>query len=328
MLPFLLKRFGWFLVTCWAVITISFVLMRSVRGGPFDGERALSAEVERAIAARYHTDWPLSRQYFQYLGPFNLDEHGATFFGGDGTRPLGGILTGDLGPSFRSRDFSVNEIIAQSFPISLALGSVALCLAICVGLAAGLLSALCRGGKIDVIVRLLATIGIAVPNFVLATFLILFVAFRFDWAPVAGWGGFQHLILPGLALGAPFAATVARLTRTGLLDVLSEDYIRTAKAKGLSPGLVLVRHALPGALLPVVSTLGPAAAGILTGSLVIERIFGIPGTGSHFVNSALNRDYTLAMGVTILYTVLIFGLNTLVDLTYSLLDPRIELEES
>ncbi len=176
--------------------------------------------------------------------------------------------------------------------------------------------------------RLAATGGIALPNFVIAGFLVLALVFGVQVFPVAGWGTLRHLALPGLALGAPFAAYISRLTRTGMLEVLSHDYIRTAHAKGLPPRLVLLRHAIKGGILPVVTYLGPATAGILTGSLVIEKIFAIPGTGSHFVNSALNRDYTLSMGVTILYTILVYSLNLIVDLAYTLLDPRIELEEA
>jgi ABC-type dipeptide/oligopeptide/nickel transport system permease component len=185
-----------------------------------------------------------------------------------------------------------------------------------------------RNTGLDLSLRLVATLGIAVPNFVIAGFLIIAFAFQLDAIPVAGWGGPRYLLLPALALGAPFAAYIARLTRTGMLEVLSQDFIRTARAKGLPDWLILLRHAIKGGLLPVVSYLGPATAGILTGSLVIERMFAIPGTGQFFVVSALNRDYTLAMGVTILYTVLVYSLNTLVDLAYTLLDPRIDLGES
>lgn len=327
MIRFLLRRLAWFALTTWLVVSLSFFLMRSVRGGPFSAERTLHPVVEASLRARYHLDWPLWRQYLQYVGPLNLDERGPRFLGGDGSRPLAGVLTGDLGPSFRYRDFSVNQIIAQSLPISLALGAVALCVALGLGLTAGVLSALGRGTRLDLFLRLAATLGIALPNFVIAMLLILALVFGLGLFPLAGWGTLRHLVLPGTALGLPFAAYVARLTRTGMLEVLSQDWIRTAHAKGLPPRTVLLRHALRGALLPVVSYLGPATAGILTGSLVIERIFAIPGTGSHFVNSALNRDYTLAMGVTILYTVLVYGLNMLVDLAYTFLDPRIRLDE-
>lgn len=328
MLRFLLRRLLWFAITLGVVVTVSFFLMRSVRGGPFDGERALNEAVERNIQARYHLDWPLWKQYLQYVGPLNLDEHGPTLLGGDGTDPFTGVLVGDFGPSFKYRDFTVNDVIAQSLPISASLGAIALAWALLLGLTAGIASALWRGSAVDVVLRVAATAGIALPNFTVAGFLVILFVFLFPLLPVAGYGTWRHLVLPGFALGAPFAAYIARLTRTGMLEVLSEDHIRTAHAKGLPPRLVILRHAIRGGVLPVISYLGPATAGILTGSLVIERLFAIPGTGSHFVNSALNRDYTLSMGVTILYTVLVYGLNTLVDLAYTLLDPRIDLEES
>lgn len=328
MTRFLVRRFAWFLVTIFVVVTVSFVLMRQVRGGPFDGERSLSPAIEANIQARYHLDWPLWKQYLHYVGPFNLDERGPAFLGGDGSASLGGVLAGDFGPSYKYRDFTVNDIVGQSLPISMTLGAVALAWALLLGLTAGILSALRRGTRLDVSLRIASTAGIALPNFTIAGFLVIFFVFLVPLLPVAGYGTWRHLLLPGFALGAPFAAYIARLTRTGMLEVLSQDYIRTAHAKGLSPRLVLLRHAIRGGILPVVSYLGPATAGILTGSLVIERIFAIPGMGSHFVNSALNRDYTLAMGVTILYTVLVYGLNTLVDIAYTFLDPRISLEES
>jgi len=328
LLRFVLRRLLWFAITLFVVVTISFFLMRSVRGGPFDGERALNEAVERNIQARYHLDWPLWKQYLQYVGPVNLGDTGPEMLGGDGSDPFTGILVFDFGPSFKYRDFTVNDIIGQSLPISVSLGTIALLWALVLGLSAGIASALWRGSGADVTLRLAATTGIALPNFTVAGFLVIFFVFLIPVLPVAGYGSWKHLILPGFALGAPFAAYIARLTRTGMLEVLSQDYIRTAHAKGLPPRLVILRHAIKGGLLPVVSYLGPATAGILTGSLVIERIFLIPGTGSHFVNSALNRDYTLAMGVTILYTVLVYGLNTLVDFAYTLLDPRIELEDS
>jgi oligopeptide transport system permease protein len=235
---------------------------------------------------------------------------------------------GDFGPSFKYRDFTVNDIIGQSLPISASLGIIALLWALLLGLSTGIASALWRGSRTDVVLRLAATGGIALPNFTVAGMMVILFVFLMPLLPVAGYGTWRHLVLPGFALGAPFAAYISRLTRTGMLEVLSHDYIRTAHAKGLPRHTVILRHAIRGGLLPVVSYLGPATAGILTGSLVIERIFAIPGTGSHFVNSALNRDYTLAMGVTILYTVLVFTLNALVDLIYTVLDPRILLEES
>lgn len=325
MFGFLARRLGWFFVTTFIVITVSFFLMRQVPGGPFSSERNLAPEIELNIQAKYHLDWPLWKQYLQYLGPLNLDEHG---IGGDRTKVLGGVLTGDLGPSYKLRDFTVNDIIGQSLPISIMLGTVALMWALALGLTAGIISALRPRTGIDLVMRLAATGGIALPNFVIAAFLIILFVFLVPLLPVAGWGTLQHMLLPGFALGAPRAAYIARLTRTGMLEVLSQDYIRTAVAKGLPNRLVILRHALKGGLLPVVSYLGPMTAWILTGSLVIEKIFVIPGTGSHFVNAALNRDYTLAMGVTIMFTVLVYGMNTVVDLAYTFLDPRIRLEES
>jgi oligopeptide transport system permease protein len=325
---FLLRRLAWFALTLWTVATVSFFLMRAVRGGPFDGERRLNPAIERNIRARYHLDWPLWKQYCAYVGPLELGEHGAKIAGGDGTRTFGGVLSGDFGPSFKYRDFSVNDIVAASLPISIALGSAALCFALALGIAAGVVSAVWRGTKSDVAVRVAATAGIAVPNFVLASLLVIVLVFLVPLFPVAGYGSLRHLVLPSLALGAPFAAYVARLTRTGMLEALGQDHVRTARAKGLPEHLVVLRHALPQALLPVISFLGPAAAGILTGSLVIERLFAIPGCGTHFVNSALNRDYTLAMGVTILYTALVCALNALVDVAYTWIDPRIRVEES
>jgi oligopeptide transport system permease protein len=328
MTRFLARRALWFLLTVWAVVSVSFVLMRAVRGGPFSEERALHPAVEESLRARYHLDWPLWKQYLQYLGPLNLGPHGHRWTGGDGSAPFGGILALDLGPSFKYRDFTVNDVLAQSLPISAVLGALALVWALALGLPSGVLSAARRGTVLDLAVRALATLGIALPNFVVAGILILVCVFGLRLFPPAGWGGLEHLVLPSFVLGAPHAAYVARLTRAGLLEVLGQDYVRTARAKGLHPRTVLLRHALRAGIVPVVTYLGPAAAGILSGSLVVEKIFAIPGTGSHFVNSALNRDYTLAMGVTLFYTVLVYGLNSLVDLVYTLLDPRLRLEEA
>lgn len=322
MLRFVLVRLGWLVVTAWAVVTLSFFLMRAVRGGPFDDERALPAAVEANARAKYHLDWPLWKQYLHYVGPLNLDEHGAAFVGGDGERVLGGVLAGDLGPSLRYRDLSVNDILGQSLPISLALGAWALAVALAVGIPCGALAALHRGSALDLALSVLASAGLALPSFVLGSLLVLLFCFALRWFPVAGHGSLAHLVLPALTLGLPFAAHVARLTRAGMLETLSKDWIRAARAKGLSERTVIARHALPSALLPVISFLGPAAAGILTGSLVVERLFAIPGTGSHFVNGALNRDYTLAMGVTLVYSVLVSLLNLLVDVAHASIDPR------
>jgi oligopeptide transport system permease protein len=225
----------------------------------------------------------------------------------------------------RLYDFNVNQIIAQGLPISAALGIFAMAFALTLGITAGIVSAAYRGSIADVALMSVATIGIALPSFVVAGLAILLFVFMIPIFPAAGWGTFQQLVLPAACLGALYAAEIARITRTSMLDVLSQDHIRTARAKGLSQTAVLLRHALPGALLPVVSFLGPATAGILTGSVVIEKIFAIPGLGWHFVQAALQRDYTLTMGLVLLYTFLLFTLNFLVDLSYRILDPRVEL---
>lgn len=369
MIRFLFRRFLWFVITLFTVMAVAFFLMRQAPGGPFDTDRGIDNEtIKRNIEAKYHLDWPLHKQFAQYVGPINLDDKAPNWFHTDddgewhlaegvdwfvsdgegfsmpfteqgfnlgfdftrtepGVQVWTGVLSGDLGPSFKYKDWTVNEIIGQSLPISALLGLVALAWALSLGISAGIASALRPGSGLDLSMRLAATGGIALPNFVIASFLIIMFVFTLPLFPVAGWGSMKHMVLPGFCLGLVFAAYIARLTRTGMLEVLSQDHIRTAHAKGLAPRTVILRHALKGGILPVVSYLGPATAGILTGSLVIEKIFFIPGTGSHFVNSAMNRDYTLSMGVTILYTVLVYSLNTVVDLAYTFLDPRINLED-
>jgi len=304
-ISFLVKRLFWMVLTLWIVFTVSFFLMRAVPGGPFDGERKLEPEIEANILRRYHLDEPLWQQY---------------------GRELWNVVWGDLGYSFKLSDYRVNKVIAEGLPVSLALGILALAFALALGLVAGITSAVHRGSVADVALMSLATIGIALPSFVVAGLAIMLFVFLIPLFPAAGWGSFQQLVLPALCLGAPYAADVARISRTSMLDVLSQDHIRTAHAKGLSRARVVWGHALPGALLPVVSFLGPATAGILTGSLVIEQIFAIPGLGFHFVQAALQRDYTLSMGCVLLYTVMLYTMNTLVDLSYSVLDPRVELE--
>ncbi len=328
MLQFLLRRLLWFGITIFVVSVVTFVLMRSVPGGPFDAERAIDPAVKEIMEAKYNLDWDSWKQYLHYMGPLNLGDDG--LFGPSGTETtdvFGGVLAGDFGMSFRYQDMTVNDIIGQSLPVSALLGVVAMMWALALGISAGIASALRRGSGLDLSMRLAATAGIALPNFVIAGFLIILLVFLIPLFPVAGWGSLRYMVLPGFCLGLGFAAYIARLTRTGMLETLSQDHIRTAQAKGLAPSMVIMRHALKGGLLPVVSYLGPAIAGVLTGSLVIERIFNIPGMGSHFINAATNRDYTLALGVTLLYTALVYGMNTLVDIAYTLLDPRIRIEE-
>jgi oligopeptide transport system permease protein len=304
MIAFCVRRALWMVLTLWIVFTASFFLMRAVPGGPFDGERALEPEIEMNMKRRYNLDKPVVVQYLIELGNY---------------------CRGDFGNCYRLGDYTVNQVIAEGLPISVALGLLALGFAVTLGLAAGITSAVFRGSWGDVTLMLAATIGIALPNFVIAGICIVLFVFLIPLFPAAGWGDFSQLILPAFCLGAPYAAYVARISRTSMLDVLSQDHIRTARAKGVGPVRVVLVHALRGAMLPVVSFLGPAIAGILTGSLVVEQVFAIPGLGSHFVHAALQRDYTLAMGLVMLYTVLLYTMNWIVDLSYAVLDPRVQL---
>ena len=241
-------------------------------------------------------------------------------------RYLLNVAQGDFGPSFKYRDFTVTELIWGGFPVSLKLGAAAMLLALVLGVAAGALAALRQNGRLDHAVMAGAMTGIAVPNFVMAPVLTLLFGVYLHWLPVGGWGGFEHGVLPVVALCLPQVAYIAWLMRGSTIEVLRADYIRTARAKGLPERLMLFRHASRAALLPVVSYLGPAIAGIITGSVVIEQIFGIPGIGRYFVQGALNRDYTLVMGVVIFYGALIIVLNLIVDLVYGLLDPKVRYE--
>jgi oligopeptide transport system permease protein len=302
---FILKRTGWTIVTLWIVFTVSFFLMRAVPGGPFAGERIQDPQIQANMERRYHLNEPLAVQY--------------------GTS-LWNAVRFDFGPSFKLSDFTVNEIIAQGFPVSASLGILALAFALTLGLTAGILAAVRRQTLVDFSLMAVATVGIALPNFVIASIAVILFVFLLPLFPAAGWGTARHLVLPALCLGAPYAAYIARLSRTGMLDVLGQDYIRTAHAKGLASRTVILKHALKGAMLPVVSFLGPAIAGVLTGSLVIEQIFAIPGLGMHFVQASSQRDYTLAMGLVLLYSVLICTMNLLVDIAYTYLDPRVKLE--
>jgi oligopeptide transport system permease protein len=302
---FLLRRAGWVVLTLWVVYTVSFLLMRSVPGGPFSSERQLPEAIRRNFEERYRTDDPLLVQYLDHFGR---------------------ALRGDLGMSFKLGDFSVNDVIYQGFPVSASLGILAINFALLFGITAGVLSASRRNSPIDAGFMSLAAVGVAVPNFILASLAIVVFVFWFHLLPAGGWGTLKQLILPSLCLAAPIAAYVARLTRAGMLDVLNLDYIRTAYAKGLPESKVVIRHALRGSLLPVISYLGPATAAVLTGSPIVEKIFNIPGMGSHFVEAALQRDYTLSLGLVMAYTALLLMMNTLVDFSYALIDPRVKVE--
>ena len=304
MIAFAARRCLSAIPTLLIVITLAFFMMRLAPGGPFDQERALPPEIERNVLAAYGLDEPLWRQYLDYLA---------------------GLTRGDFGPSFKYRDFTVAELIASGFPASLQIGGLAMLCAMVFGVGLGTVAALRQNSALDYTVMTFAMTGIAVPNFVMAPLLTLLFGVYLSVLPVAGWGGgaWINKLLPVVALALPQVAYRARLTRGSMIEVLNSNYIRTARAKGLREWLVVTRHALKGALLPVVSYLGPATAAVATGSVVIETIFDIPGTGRYFVEGALNRDYPLVMGVVVFYATLIIGLNLAVDLLYGLLDPKL-----
>lgn len=307
MLRYAAQRLLFAVPTLLVLVTVAFFMMRAAPGGPFDSERVLAPEVQKQLEAAYHLDESLPRQYLRYLGA---------------------ILQGDLGPSFQYAGFTVNELIAAGFPVSLQLGLSALLLALLLGGAAGIYAALHQNRLSDHALMTLAMTGISVPNYVVAPLLILLFAIVLGWVPAGGWAfSFDRMVLPVVTLALPMVAYIARITRGSMIEVLHSSYIRTVRAKGMPEKEVILRHALKPALLPVISYLGPAAAAILTGSVVVERIFTIPGIGSYFVQGALNRDYTLVMGVVILYGVLIILFNFMVDLLYAFLDPRIRYDE-
>ena len=302
MLRYLLGRLLAFPPVLLVIVTGSFFIMRVAPGGPFDMDRALPEAVRANVEAKYHLDEPIVRQYVRYLGD---------------------VARGDFGPSFRYPDRTVNELIGLGLPVSLTLGLCALGFAVLVGGTAGVLAAVRHNRFVDYLTMSLALGGVSIPNFVLGPLLVLTFALWLGWLPVAGWGTWRHLVLPSITLGAIYTAYVARLSRAGMLEVLLQDFIRTARAKGVREALVVTRHALPSAVLPVVSYLGPAAAGALTGSVVVETIFSVPGIGRYFVQSALNRDYTMVLGTVVFYSVLLIVFNLIVDCLYAYLDPRV-----
>lgn len=304
MLEYIIKRILNAGVVLLVVITLTFCLMHAIPGGPFTTEKNLPPQVMANIEARYKLNDPLPKQYADYL--MNMAH-------------------GDLGPSFKYQGRSVNDIIKESFPVSFHLGLDSIFLAILIGIPAGVFAALKRNKWQDRVINFCTTLGVAVPSFVLAALFIEVFALKLGLLPAAMWNGWKSQILPALALAGMPMAFITRLTRSSMLDVLGQDYIKTAKAKGLSAMTVLWKHALPNSLIPVVTYIGPMAAGILTGSFVIETIFAIPGLGRYFVTSIYNRDYTVILGVTIFYSALIIFMNMLVDLVYPLLDPRIKL---
>ena len=304
MLRYTLRRLLGAIPTLFLVIVLAFLLVHAAPGGPFDDERALPADIEANIAAAYHLDEPLPMQFLRYLG---------------------GVVQGDLGPSYSYRDYTVSELIGRSFPVSLQLGILAMCVAVVSGVSIGVIAALNRNSALDKIVMGFAMTGISIPVFVIAPVLVLFLAVKLQWLPASWTGseGASRLLLPVLSLALPQIAYVARLTRASLIEVLSSDFIRTARAQGLGTAAIVRYHALKPAMLPVLSYMGPAIAAILTGSVVVEEIFGIPGLGQFFVRGALNRDYTLVLGIVVFYATLIIALNLVVDILYGAIDPRV-----
>ena len=302
-----LQRLLGLIPTMLMLITVAFFLIRVAPGGPFDSEKLLPPEIEANLNAKYHLDEPLVQQYFRYLGQ---------------------VVVLDFGPSFQYKDWTVNELIAQGFPVSATVGLAAMILAFVVGTLLGIAAALRQNSGIDYSLMGLAMLGISVPNFVIAPILILLLAVYAGWLPAGGWDwSVANMVLPVITLSLPAIAYIARLTRGSMIEVLHSNFIRTARAKGLPESVVIRRHALRPALLPVISFLGPATAAMISGSVVIERIFSIPGLGSYFVQGALNRDYTLVMGVVIFYGMLIIILNFIVDLVYAWLNPKIRYDE-
>jgi oligopeptide transport system permease protein len=311
MFSYVIRRLLGAIPTLFIIVTLAFFMMRIAPGGPFDSQRRLPPEILHNIEAAYNLDKPLYQQYFIYLGK---------------------LAHGDLGPSYKNKDFTVNEMIADGLPVSAKLGISAILLALMIGVTMGTIAALRQNRAVDYSVMSLAMIGITIPTFVLAPILTLVFGvygvslFGYDISlPVGGWNGgaLRNMILPVIVLASPQVAIISRLTRGSMVEVLHSNYVRTARAKGLSSYMVVIRHAMRAAILPLVSYLGPAIAGILTGSLVVEQIFGLPGIGRYFVQGALNRDYTLVLGVLIYYASFVILLNLLADILYAVLDPRV-----
>lgn len=304
MLKYIVRRFLFMLLSLWVIITATFFLMRLAPGNPFTSEKKLPPEIEANLNAFYGLDQPWYKQYWDYIT---------------------GIATWDFGPSFKYKSQTVNDLINSGFPVSLTLGLEALFIAVVFGVLLGVIAALFHNRWPDYGSMVLAVLGISVPSFIMATLLQYIFAMKLQIFPVALWESPLHSVLPALALAATPLAYIARLTRSSMLEVMSNDYIRTAKSKGLSRRAVTVKHAIRNAMLPVVSYLGPLTASVITGSVVIEQIFGIPGLGSHFVTSIQNRDYTVIMGMTSFYSIILLVCIFLVDVAYGLIDPRIKL---
>lgn len=304
-MKFVLRRVLALVPTLWVIVTITFFLIRLAPGGPFVAERDIPAEAKAALDAKYGLDQPLHVQYGRYLA---------------------NVARFDFGPSYKYPSRTVREIVLGALPVSLELGGLALLLALVIGIPIGAFAAMKQNTAWDWGPMGLAMLGVSIPNFVLGPLLVFVFALTLRWLPPALWGGASHKILPVITLSAIYIAYIARLTRGGMLEITRQDFIRTARAKGLPEWRIVVRHALRGGLLPVVSFLGPAVARAVTGAIVVEKIFAVPGVGQYFVNAAFNRDYTLVMGVVIFYAGFLILFNLLVDLAYGFLDPRVQLE--
>jgi dipeptide transport system permease protein len=303
---FIVKRLLTMVVTLWVITTLTFVLMHAIPGSPFNQERNSNAAVQKNLEAQYHLDQPLYVQYLYYLKS---------------------ILQFDFGPSIKQPSQTVNDMLGRGFPVSFELGMTALLTAVISGMVLGILAALKHNGLIDYLAMTIAVLGISIPNFILATLLIQEFAVNLKILPAATWTSPSHMILPTAALAVSPMAIIARLTRSSLLEVLTQDYIKTARSKGLSPVKIIVKHALRNALIPVVTILGTLTASILTGSFVIEKIFAVPGMGKYFVESINSRDYPVIMGTTVFYSIFLIMMLFLVDIAYGLLDPRIKLHK-
>ncbi|MBN8535167.1 MAG: oligopeptide ABC transporter permease OppB [Rhizobiales bacterium] len=306
MLSFVFRRFLTAIPTLFVVVTLSFFLMRVAPGGPFDLEQPLEAKIMENLQKAYGLDRPLWEQYLRYLG---------------------NLVRGDLGPSFYIRDFSVAEILMQGLPVSITLGSLAILIALLFGTVFGTIAGLKQNTPTDYAVVGFATAGVTIPNFVVAPLFQIIFGLTLAWLPVGGWndGAIRNVILPVIVLALPQIAVVARMTRASMIEALRSDHIRTLRSLGLGTR-VIVLHALRGAILPVVSYLGPTAAALLTGSVVVETIFGLPGIGRYFVEGALNRDYTLVMGTVVVVAIFVLFFNMIVDILYALLDPRVRYD--
>ncbi|WP_272672515.1 oligopeptide ABC transporter permease OppB [Providencia sp. PROV158] len=304
MLKFIIRRLLEAIPTLLVLITISFFMMRLAPGSPFTGERKLPPEVMANIEAKYHLNDPMYKQYFNYLIQ---------------------LSKGDFGPSFKYKDYSVNDLVAKAFPVSAKLGATAFIVAVLFGVSAGVIAALNQNTKWDFTVMGFAMTGVVIPSFVVAPLLVLIFAIHLKWFPGGGWdgGNLKHMVLPMVALSLAYIASISRITRGSMIEIMHSNFIRTARAKGLPLRTIILRHALKPALLPVLSYMGPAFVGIITGSMVIETIFGLPGIGQLYVNGALNRDYSLVLSLTILVGVLTITFNAIVDVLYAVIDPKI-----